>query len=137
MVSKVTRWQLRYFRFPEYWNEQVEEISLPGEVLSRLDALYLELGTDDDANPTVYVKDHQGDMLHVCMASKAWILILHASGGNCWVSVADNPRSGNCAFLFPEWTELPKRHLIHRDVARAALLYWLTNGTRSPLVTWE
>ena len=136
---KATRkpWRVSFYRFPAYWEELVEAFLLPEDVVSRLEALRLELASSVGGYPTVYVTDRQGEMIHVCMTPKSWILIVHTSTGECRVTTSNKATSETCAFLFPEWTELSKRHLIPKATARKVLVHWLETGEPSSLVHWE
>ena len=128
--------RLRYFELPNYWEEKVEEIFSYDHLLARLAEISRNFQPEKNERISVFVENQEGDLLHLGLGSSEWVIIFHGQDGKCLVSIGDETAEGCQPFLFPEWTDLPKKHLIAVSDGQKVLRRWFETGTLSDLVSW-
>lgn len=128
--------RLKYFRFPNYWEEVVEDVNSSGQLLMRLEDLQREYVPERNESLYVYVENANRDVLHVGLGPDKWLIVRDRKGGECLVSLGDEAAEGSQVFLVPEWTELPRKYLIPQEVAREVVRMWFETGTLSDSIRW-
>jgi hypothetical protein len=128
--------QLKYFKLPNYWEELTEEVTSADQLLRRLQELQEEYRPEKDEGVSVYLENSAGDVVQLGLGSNEWVVITHRSGGECFVSLGDEEAEGYKPFLFPEWTELSRKHLIPSGIAREVVRRWFETGTFGDAIKW-
>jgi hypothetical protein len=74
--------------------------------------------------------------MHVGLGGDEWMVGLHRQNGEFLIALGESSAIGTKVFLFPEWTELPRRFVIPSPIAREVVSHWITTGTLSEVVKW-
>lgn len=129
--------ELKYFKFPKYWEPWVEPILDSDHLWERLDQIWKEYSPTDQELIAITLVREGRSSLKIGFSNGEWILIFEKESGVFWCAIGDPTTVGDRWVVFPEWTELPRRFVLTSDVAKGAIRYWIDTGEPSPMVDWQ
>ena len=136
-IKSVNRWcQLKRFEFPKYWEEIVENPAPAEEILARIKALCASYTAKEGEGISFSLQDDQGDKFHVGCSDEGWVLMYDPKHKAGRIAVGNRHAKGHKPFLFPEWTDIERKHLVAPSVAEKVLGLWIETGRLSDEVTW-
>jgi hypothetical protein len=133
-VSRTCR--LKRFEFPKYWEEIVENLASAEQVVARIKELYAAYQSKEGEGISFSLQDDQGNKLHVGCSDEGWVVMYDPIEGVGSIAVGNKRARGHKPFLFPEWTDFERRHLVDPGIAEAIVRLWVETGRLSDAVTW-
>jgi|SRR6516225_8074185 hypothetical protein len=133
---KPTRWRLQRFEFPKYWEQIIEEFQSPSEVLSRLKLLCTCDEPEEAEGTSFFLIDESENRMQVGCSGEGWVVMFFPRSGAARIAVGNDTAQGNKIFLLPEWTPVPRKHLLTIEVAENVVKEWMLNGSLSSEVSW-
>jgi hypothetical protein len=127
--------RVRHFEFPNYWEEKVEDAFSFEELMGQIHRIARAFAPEKNERMCVYV-EKGGDELQLGLGDADWLMIFHGQDGRCLASLGDTTAEGYQPFVFPEWTEVAKKHLVSVSTAKQVLRHWFDTGKLSDAVRW-
>jgi hypothetical protein len=88
--------------------------------------------------PGVLLRDERGNDLCVGLAQGGWLLMYgDAERTYQAFSGGDPALAGDVTFLFHQWEQLPRRHLVPAPDADKAIRDWFATGKPSASIRWD
>jgi hypothetical protein len=135
-IQSVSRCRLKRYEFPKYWEEIVENLASADQVLARIKEVYTNYQAKEGEGISFSLQDDQGDTFHVGCSDEGWVLMYDAKEGIGRIALGDRHARGHKPFLFPEWTDFERKHLIAPSLAETVVRLWIETGRLSDEVTW-
>lgn len=128
---------LKYWRFPNYWEELVEPIESSVGAVARLIDLQRSCDTRDAEGVTYFLEDERGNELEVHCSGDHWAIAFFPIYGKPVITSGNPSAKGSKPFLIPEWTEVERKHLISPEMAQDVVKEWIDTGKLSNSVVWK
>jgi Immunity protein Imm1 len=128
--------QLRRFEFPRYWEETAENPQSAEAMIKRITELCIGYVSQNGEGMSVCVTDNHGNKLHVGCIGGGWVIMHDPKNGLGKIALGNCHASGHQAFLFPEWTDVARKHLVPPGVAQRVVKLWVETGQLSDAVVW-